>query len=114
MKSAKMATVLTAILGLLLHNCTKRIKEEFLDTDSVRSIGNLRLLLTANLAKYWLLKTEKNLIYIYNVIDRFVAEDHGAPKSAGPLAIATFATTVNSALPEHKTKYLLTSQYSNH
>ena len=31
--SAKMATLLTAILCLLLRNCTKRIKQEFLDTD---------------------------------------------------------------------------------
>jgi len=31
-----MATLLTAILCLLLHNCTKRIKQEFLDTDSVQ------------------------------------------------------------------------------
>jgi len=31
-----MATLLSAILCLLLHNCTKRIKQEFLDTDSVQ------------------------------------------------------------------------------
>jgi len=31
-----MATLLTAILCLLLRNCTKRIKQEFLDTDSVQ------------------------------------------------------------------------------
>jgi len=31
-----MATLLTAILGLLLRNCTKRIEEEFLDTDGVQ------------------------------------------------------------------------------
>jgi len=31
-----MATLLTAILYLLLRNCTKRIKQEFLDTDSVQ------------------------------------------------------------------------------
>jgi len=30
-----MATLLTAILCVLLRNCTKRIKQEFLDTDSV-------------------------------------------------------------------------------
>jgi len=29
-----MATLLTAILCLLLRNCTKRIKQEFLDIDS--------------------------------------------------------------------------------
>jgi len=33
-KSAKMATLLTAILCLLLRNCTK--KQEFLHTDSVQ------------------------------------------------------------------------------
>ena len=31
-----MATLLTAILDLLLSNCTKRIEEEFLDTDGVQ------------------------------------------------------------------------------
>jgi len=31
-----MAILLTAILCLLLRNCTKRIKQEFLDTDSVQ------------------------------------------------------------------------------
>jgi len=31
-----MATLLTAILCLWLCNCTERIKEEFLDTDSVQ------------------------------------------------------------------------------
>jgi len=31
-----MATLLTAILHLLSRNCTKTIKEEFLDTDSVQ------------------------------------------------------------------------------
>jgi len=31
-----MATLLTAILCLLLRNYTKRIKQEFLDTDSVQ------------------------------------------------------------------------------
>jgi len=31
-----MATLLTAILCLLLRNCTKRMKQEFLDTDSVQ------------------------------------------------------------------------------
>jgi len=31
-----MATLLTAILCLLLRNCTKTIKQEFLDTDSVQ------------------------------------------------------------------------------
>jgi len=30
-----MATLLTAILCLLLRTCTKRIKQEFLDTRSV-------------------------------------------------------------------------------
>jgi len=30
-----MATLLTAVLCLLLRNCTKRIKQEFLDTDNV-------------------------------------------------------------------------------
>jgi len=32
-----MATLLTAILCHLLRNCTKRIKQEFLDRDSVQS-----------------------------------------------------------------------------
>jgi len=31
-----MATLLSAILCLLLRNCTKRIKEEFMDTDGVQ------------------------------------------------------------------------------
>jgi len=31
-----MATLLTAILRLMLRKCTKRIKQEFLDTDSVQ------------------------------------------------------------------------------
>jgi len=31
-----MTTLLTAILDLLLHNCAKRIEEEFLDTDDVQ------------------------------------------------------------------------------
>jgi len=31
-----MATLLTASLCLLLRNCIKRIKQEFLDTDSVQ------------------------------------------------------------------------------
>jgi len=31
-----MATLLTAILGLLLRNCKKRFKQEILDTDSVQ------------------------------------------------------------------------------
>jgi len=31
-----MATLLTAILCLLLRNSTKRIKQKFLDTDSVQ------------------------------------------------------------------------------
>jgi len=31
-----MATLLTAILCLLLRNCTKRIKQEFLDTHRVQ------------------------------------------------------------------------------
>jgi len=31
-----MATLLTAILCLLLCNCAKRIKQEFLDTDSLQ------------------------------------------------------------------------------
>jgi len=31
-----MATLLTAIIGLFLRNCTKRIEEEFLDTDDVQ------------------------------------------------------------------------------
>jgi len=31
-----MATLLTAITGLLLRNCTKRIKQEFLDTDGIQ------------------------------------------------------------------------------
>jgi len=31
-----MAILLTAILCLLLRYCTKRIKQEFLDTDSVQ------------------------------------------------------------------------------
>jgi len=31
-----MATLLTAILCLLLRNCTKRTKQEFVDTDSVQ------------------------------------------------------------------------------
>ena len=35
-KSAKMATLLATILCLLLRNCKKRIKQEFLDTDSVK------------------------------------------------------------------------------
>jgi len=35
-KSAKMPILLTAILCLLLRNCTKRIKQEFLDPDSVQ------------------------------------------------------------------------------
>jgi len=32
-----MATLLTALLRLLLRNCKKRIKQEFLETDSVQS-----------------------------------------------------------------------------
>jgi len=31
-----MATLLTAILCLLLRNCTKRIEQKFLDTDGVQ------------------------------------------------------------------------------
>jgi len=31
-----MATLLTAIARLLLRNCKKRIKQEFLETDSVQ------------------------------------------------------------------------------
>jgi len=31
-----MVTLLTVVLCLLLRNCTKRIKQEFLDTDGVQ------------------------------------------------------------------------------
>jgi len=40
--------------------------------------------------------TEK--MFICNIINRFITEDRRAPKSAGPVAIATFATVVNPAL----------------
>jgi len=78
-----MATLLTATLCLLLHNCTKRIKQELLDTDSVH------------------LKTFAYYFWqIYDFLDwkKSYTEDRGAPKSAGPVAIATFATIVNPAL----------------
>jgi len=41
-----MAVLLIAILCLLLRSCIKRIKQEFLDTDSVQ------MKTFANLAKY--------------------------------------------------------------
>ena len=35
-KSTKMETQPTAISCFLLRNCTKRVKQEFLDTDSIQ------------------------------------------------------------------------------
>jgi len=34
----------------------------------------------------------------FNVITKIITEDRGAPKSAGPVVIATFATIVNPVL----------------
>jgi len=52
-----MATLLTAILCLLLRNCTKRMKQEFLDTDSVQfkpsltTYGKFSKILTSSLLR---------------------------------------------------------------
>jgi len=87
-----MATLLTAILRLLLRNCTKTKKNFWTQT---AFNWNLRLLLVANLAKYWHLRQKKSY---NNVINTIYYRKPRAPKSAGPVAIATFATIVNPAL----------------
>jgi len=46
---------------------------------------------------------------LYIIKSNFNTKDHGAPKSAGPVAIATFATIVNPALV-YKIKYLWKSK----
>jgi len=39
-----------------------------------------------------------------HITKKFKTKDRGVPKSAGPVAIATFATTVNQALGAKPTK----------
>jgi len=81
-----MAALLTTILCILLCNCTKRIKQEFLDTDSVQ-LKTFAYYFWQMFPNYWLLGVKKSY-----------TEDRRTPKSAGPVAIATFATIVNPAL----------------
>jgi len=59
-KSVKMATLLTAILCLLLRNYKK--KQTRISGHRQPSIENLYLLLAANLAQYRLLRL-KNILY---------------------------------------------------
>jgi len=71
-----MATLLTAILCLLLRNCTKRIEQDFLHTDSLQlkiftaTYGKFSKILISYIEKY--------LIYTCNVINKIYCRNHGA------------------------------------
>jgi len=38
---------------------------------------------------------------VFNIKNKFNTKDRGTPKSAGPVAVATFATIVNPALSRY-------------
>jgi len=79
-----MATLLTASSCLLLRNCTKRIKQDFLDTAFNRKPS---LTTYAIFCKYWLLRLKKIWKKINNIYYRRPRgpQKRGVPKGAGPL-----------------------------
>jgi len=75
-KSAEMATQLTASLCLLLRNCIKRIKQDFLDTAFNRkpSLTTWQFLQNTDFLDWK--QSEKQQL-------RFITEDRGTPKARG-------------------------------
>ena len=92
-----MVALLTAILCLLLRNCTKRIKQEFLDTASVQ-MKTFAYYLCQIQQNTDFLTSQSEDIFMYNVIKKIYYRRPQGPQKRGPVAITTFATISNPAL----------------